>query len=36
MINSQNADLLNDTETIVIIAMKYIGAHECEHGHDVV
>ena len=34
--NSRNAYLLDDTEAIIIIAMEYIGAHECEHRHDVV
>ena len=34
--NSRNTYLLDDTEAIIIIAMEYIGAHECEHRHDVV
>lgn len=31
-----DAYLLDNTEAIIIIAMEYIGAHECEHRHDVV
>lgn len=34
--NSRNAYLLDDTEAVIVIAMEYIGAHECEHRHDVV
>jgi hypothetical protein len=34
--NSPNVYLLDDTEAIIIIAMEYIRAHECEHRHDVV
>ena len=33
--NSRDAYLLDDTEAIIIIAMEDIGAHECEHRHDV-
>ncbi len=33
--NSRNANLLDDTEAVIVIAMEYIGTHECEHRHDV-
>jgi hypothetical protein len=27
---------LDNAKAIVVIAMEYVGAHEGEHGHDVV
>ena len=35
-IKLQNVNLLDDAEAIVVITMEYVGAHESEHGHDVV
>lgn len=32
----QNANLLDDTETVIIVTMEYVRTHECEYGHDIV
>ena len=32
----QKANLLDDTEAIIVVAMEHVGAHKRENGHDVV
>jgi hypothetical protein len=32
----QKANLLDDTEAIIVVAMEYVRTHKREHGHDVV
>jgi hypothetical protein len=34
--NLQSANLLDDTEAIIVVTVKYVGTHKREHGHDVV
>jgi hypothetical protein len=34
--HSLDANLLDDAEAIIIVAVEYVGTHKSEHGHDVV
>lgn len=34
--HQQSANLLDNTEAIIIVTMEYVRTHECEDWHDVV